>query len=179
MKEIWIATVLRECPEAADHLSNSPHSDSDAPVLALQFELETGELWSGCFSGLSASPLVENSVFPWVSADKALVAAYGQGYVVDVASRTVTVLPVEPITKVLTVDHDAVILADFIRLFAYDSDGLRWRTRRISYDGFWNIATKGEVITGLAWSAPRNRKVAFEVSVISGDVTGGDAPDDD
>jgi hypothetical protein len=58
----------------------------------------------------------------------------------------------------------------FLRL---DADGIRWHTRRISWDGFDALEFDHGRITGFAWNAVGNQWQPFSVSLETGQSTGG------
>lgn len=58
----------------------------------------------------------------------------------------------------------------FLRLSA---DGVLWRSRRISWDGFSDLRFEGERLTGKAWSPVEDTWLPFELDVRSGHAEGG------
>jgi hypothetical protein len=52
-------------------------------------------------------------------------------------------------------------------------DGILWRTRRLSWDGFRDVRAEGGRLVGLAWNALGDRWDPFEVDLATGASTGG------
>lgn len=61
---------------------------------------------------------------------------------------------------------------------AFDTSGVKWRSRRISWDGFRDLKVEGEALSGLAWDAcdSTNEWKPFSLSLRTGEVVGGSYP---
>ncbi|HKI85294.1 MAG TPA: hypothetical protein VKA53_00980, partial [Thermoanaerobaculia bacterium] len=57
--------------------------------------------------------------------------------------------------------------------------GLFWHTRRLSWDGFDQLAVSGNEMKGLAWSPMDDRWHPFRVDIRTGTSQGGSYGDDD
>ncbi len=58
-------------------------------------------------------------------------------------------------------------------------DGVRWHTRRISWDGFKTVAVNGSRIEGFAWSPLGDKWIPFEVEIQTGKAVGGSYREND
>jgi hypothetical protein len=56
---------------------------------------------------------------------------------------------------------------------AYDELGLRWRTRRVSWDGIERVSWSRRLLSAETWSAPEQRWVPVTVDLGTGRATGG------
>jgi hypothetical protein len=63
---------------------------------------------------------------------------------------------------------------------AHDTAGLRWSTRRVSWDGIQNVRISGKLLSADTWSAPRGAWITVTVDLVTGKASGGawDWPDD-
>jgi hypothetical protein len=66
-----------------------------------------------------------------------------------------------------------VIGCNGIWLEAWENSGLRWRSRRISWDGIRDIRIENGKVKGEAWSPIDNVDYPFEVNLATGAVDGG------
>jgi hypothetical protein len=112
-----------------------------------------------------------------------LVIAGGEAYIVDAAAATAGSLPLGAISALWPVPDSRDIVLDrqgiaFLRLGA---TGLVWHTRRISWDGFRDIAIGPDRIWGQAWTPVSDEFLPFSVDIRTGRTSGGppNAPNPD
>ena len=104
-----------------------------------------------------------------------LVVAGGQAYVVDPHSRVLHAvlggsyqgLWEWPAGSLHVLDHSGVAFD------ALGPKGIRWSTRRISWDGFRRIEVSGNRLRGEAWTPLGDYWVPFEIDLLSGKASGG------
>jgi hypothetical protein len=60
-----------------------------------------------------------------------------------------------------------------IQFQALGRNGLRWRTKRISWEGFRNVVLDGGQLTGESVNATRDTWESFQVDLGTGRTTGG------
>jgi hypothetical protein len=51
---------------------------------------------------------------------------------------------------------------------AYDSGGLRWQSKRLSYDGFKIISLNNDILVGEFWDIRNDANSLFEIDIIDG-----------
>jgi hypothetical protein len=136
----------------------------------VQFEPVSGEKWVANFSrGLSDTDAVLSF------GDHFLVVAGGALYVVD-AERSESTTEVDCcVTDILEVPVPAgfVFGWNHTALSLWTLDGVRWRTRRLSWDGFRRLRVERGRVHGEGWSAPDGEWVPFEVVLENGEASGG------
>lgn len=105
----------------------------------------------------------------------ALIVARGQGYVVSVPDRELVSTFGGYITDIVDVPGEPIVIfADSgVAFEALSENGLLWRTKRISYDGFRNLRIAAAKLPGEAWSPVDDRWFAFEVNLKTGQHRGG------
>lgn len=103
------------------------------------------------------------------------VISAGLGYIINVHEpQDWFTLPTEPIIDFTSdTGHDVLVFADYTDLCCLSKNGLRWKSGRISYDGFRNLLIRGESVSGEAYSAPQDDWVPFEVDLANGRCKGG------
>lgn len=151
-------------PEPFSATGQGTHSQG----LVVEFTPQGGARWAGNFQrGLSRFDAVE------AQGALVLVVAGGQGYVIDVASRRCTWTFGAMINAVLRASSGQLVFADGLGLFSFVGGRALWRTRRISLDGFEQLALTGDRVTGLALRSAGDEWVPFTVELATGAVSGG------
>ncbi|MBI3450466.1 MAG: hypothetical protein HY049_16310 [Acidobacteria bacterium] len=104
-----------------------------------------------------------------------VVVSRGQAYVVNPAARSAVTLRSNAITQLYRVDELRLLIFDQqgIRYEALGPDGIRWQTRRLSWDGFRGIVVAGATLSGEAWNAIDHAWNSFSVNLHTGAAEGG------
>jgi hypothetical protein len=109
--------------------------------------------------------------------NQALVIARGLSYIVDPESESLVRTFGGEITDVFALpQRDSTILGNGLWFECNGPDGLRWRTRRISWDGMMSVSLDGERLHGHAFNPIDDTWAPFDVDIDSGEVTGGSYP---
>lgn len=136
----------------------------------VEFTPNQGQTWVGNFQP-GATSLTDLVEFP--HKDAALVVAGGQGYLVDIQSGRLLEKYESDIDFLLPSPvADLVIAGTATDFSAFRGAGRAWCTRRISWDGFRNLAVQENKLTGEAWCFDDSWH-AFTVDLADGTVTGG------
>ena len=137
----------------------------------VEFSPNGRPLWVGNFQpGLSGY----NSVLPHPDGTSLIVIAGGQAYVIDPKERRQLGIFGGGIEVALDVPTmSLLVLGNGIWLEAWDRSGIRWRSRRISWDGMSNLRVEHDKLIGEAWSPIDDCDYPFEVDVATGVVKGG------
>ena len=78
-------------------------------------------------------------------------------------------LEVVPILEVLPIsEREMVVFANYTDLVAYGKEGLRWRSKRISWDGFSITARNSEFVEGQVWNPRVEANTDFRVALADG-----------
>ncbi len=138
----------------------------------VEFNPDTPERWVGNFSGGLGG---YTGIHTHPNGCHVLVFAHGHGYHVDPASRQLGGEVGGEITGFWEVDDPPGFILErqglaFVR---FDRSGTRWHTRRLSWDGFRELAFTAAGITGLAWTPMGEKWLPFAVDLQTGRSTGG------
>jgi len=66
-----------------------------------------------------------------------------------------------------------LILSNGTYLEAWNATSLEWRTRRISWDGIWDLQVDGDRLKGQVWNPMEDCENPFSVDLKTCDVEGG------
>lgn len=139
------------------------------------FNPTIGDVWSGSFE---CGPEGISGFYATPSPDTVCCILKGQGYWVPVLSpESYQLIPSVPIKEVISiVEKNLIIFVDYTSIAAFDETGLRWSTRRLSWDGLKIDRVVDERIEGRGWDSPKGEYVAFAVDLDSGTSRGGSSP---
>lgn len=143
--------------------------------LGVKFFPREGVPWYGTFASGSLS---RNAVsFAGSCPDKvrAIVISKGEGYVVNVDQPDDwSSIPLLPVMGVVSDAEQQVIIAwDYIRMLCIDQNGIRWKTRRISWDGIKDVTVHSNEIRASVWDPPKGCFRAATIDLATGTVTSG------
>jgi hypothetical protein len=152
-------------PEQFSKPGQSTHREG----FVVEFSPETKSAWVGNFQpGITRYSAVVGSS-RW-----AFVIAGGQAYVIDPSERRLLSVFGGDIDGTLFVQPEGpLVFCNGIWLEARDNTRLRWRSRRISWDGMWDLRVENDKILGQAWSPLDDREYPFAVDLATGSVEGG------
>ena len=124
-------------------------------------------------------PSLPTGLFTCPRADDLLAIAGGYAYLVDtLAPERCLHLPLRPVTKILSApDPDGqaglILLAGFHNIIAIDSNGLRWQSARLSWEGVTMIEVRDGHLHGTGWNMRTDREVPFSIDLATGQHEGG------
>lgn len=152
---------------------NATGSDRYTEGFVVQFTLAGGGAWVGNFQ----AGLYGTSVVFAVTGRTAMVVAEGQAYVVEPETRALLRTFGGQISDVFYLpNRDAMIFGNGLWFECHGSEGLRWKSRRISWDGMMDVSLIGERLHGDAYDPMGDSWAPFEVDIETGEVTGGSYP---
>jgi len=134
--------------------------------------------WYGFFALGFDSDRVVSLVCSCPDPDSVCVIAGGYAYVVKandparwfrVEQRPVVDLRSDP-------ESGLLLFAGFTTISAVGSEGLRWTTGRLSWEGVSITGIGGGKLHGRGWDAMSDKEVGFEVDLTTGQHTGGARP---
>lgn len=136
---------------------------------------EGREAWVGVFAFGNFGKLGISRVFSMPAADKVCVVARGAGYIVSASSpadwEEVGAVPVIDARSALSVG--AIAFATHTDVLAYGESGVKWRTKRLAWDGLKIIAVGDRTLVGEYWDIREERMRTFEVDLMTGAARGG------
>lgn len=120
-------------------------------------------------------PSLPSGVWSCPRAEDMLAVAGGYAYLVDTtAPENCVHLPMRPVTAVFAAPEDGLLLlADFHTVMAVGAEGLRWTSRRLSWEGVVLQMVKDGHLHGLGWNMMEDREVPFALDLKTGRHTGG------
>jgi len=131
----------------------------------------SGNSWVGNFQ---PGPGGATRVLPHPDGSKVVVVAAGQMYVVDPDVRSASVIPGVVVNIHVLEDPPLLVIDDQgIQFQAFGPEGLRWRTKRISWDGFRNVVITGSQLSGESSNVTGDVWESFQVDLRTGRTTGG------
>jgi hypothetical protein len=138
--------------------------------LILKISPFSSKPWIGIFAFGDITKNGLSGVYSMPDKEKFCVVSNGMGYIV--ASNNATIFEIIdsiPITDVRCVKEKGIILfADYTQIMAYDSGGLRWQSKRLSYDGFKIISLNNDILVGEFWDIRNDANSLFEIDIIDG-----------
>lgn len=109
-----------------------------------------------------------------------LVVAGGDPYVVDKSTKSARSLEdCLPISRIWPIEDsvDLILEVQGLAFLRLGHEGVKWHSRRISWDGFQDVAVGGDTVTGKAWSPITDNPLhPFSLDIQTGRTVGG-APD--
>ncbi len=155
-----------------------PISDPSIGVL-VEFEPPSGQQWIGNFA--PGGWTGHCSALPFIDGRRVVVLAAGCTYLVDPEQGRVDARLSEFAVDAYEATEPPLLILNWhgICFEGYDASGMRWRTRRVSWDGIQKAVVRGSILTADTWSAPYQRWVPVSVDLHTGQATGGayDFPD--
>jgi len=129
--------------------------------------------WVGNFQrGLSSC----DDVLEHPNGQQVIVIAGGTAYVIDPEERQLVGHFGGQIQDVFPLSGQSILLlGNGLWFEALGGDGLRWRSRRISWDGIRHVVLDGNLLCGEAYApeGPEGAWYPFQLDVLTGTVTGG------
>jgi hypothetical protein len=102
-----------------------------------------------------------------------IVAAGGEGYVIDPKSRRlVTTFSGSIQISYEILKLNSLLFSDDISFVMFDASGLKWKSRRLSWDGMRNVQVLDDTIVGEGWRYD-DTWYRFAVDLASGSAIGG------
>lgn len=134
------------------HTFSRPGSGPVSSGVLLRVRPEVGDSWIGVFAPGSLATRATTGVYTSPDPNSLCVVARGDGYLVDTNSPPdFTCVKASPIMAVYPiVGQGFLIFCDPWEVFAYNKNGLLWRTGRIAIDGISIIDISANIIRGVA-----------------------------
>ena len=170
--------VLKELPqsEAIRHLYfPGATTAGGADGVMIRVEPKSGSIWVGTFAYGTLTPGGLSGVFCMPDPNRLCVVARGRGYIVPAAvPEACEDIAFHPIMDVRVVPkHGLVVFANHTELLAYDASGVRWRTKRLTWDGLKMTEVADDVIRGEFWDIRSEQTSSFTVDIKTGSHQGG------
>jgi hypothetical protein len=181
-KSTWTARILTAPPLIAPARQFTyPHrvpGEEDAlnrgALLVEVKPLFGGTFLATCALGFRDETL-PTGIFPCPRTDDLLAIAGGYAYLIDTLHpEQCDFLPIRPVTQISFASAQALLfLAGFHTVAAVGTNGLRWQSGRVSWEGVTLGQVHGSHLHGLGWNLETDREVPFTLDLETGHHTGG------
>jgi hypothetical protein len=130
-----------------------PKGRAEHNGLWLRVKANSGKAWIGVFAFGYTSPPAFSRVISSPDPNRMCVISNGAAYIVNANDPEVwEQIPIIPVLEVRPIlEHKFLILSDFIRLAAYGSSGLVWRSPRVCWDGLKITKITSDTIEGTGY----------------------------
>jgi hypothetical protein len=173
------ARILDKAPHSPGTRRFGWSGDSAGPGLLVEFQSPSSASWIGDFA--PGGWTGHSSIVPFVDGRRLLVLAGGIAYLVDPERMTVDKELSDLAVDAYLAEARALVILNWHDLLfeGHDANGLRWRTRRVSYDGIERVAILENQLVADTWSAPLQQWIPVTVDLATGKAIGGayDLPD--
>lgn len=145
--------------------------------LIVQVQPEHGSEWIGTFAFGRTAPKGTSGIFTTPDSNRLCAVANGAGYFVIANNpESWEMVDATPIIDVrLIPNHGIIVFAEFTGLVAYDSNGVRWRTGRLTWDNLRLTKVTDTIIGGEFWDIRSETIESFAVDLATGTHRGGAA----
>jgi hypothetical protein len=136
---------------------------------------ERGMTWFGTFAFGKFGEQGLTKVVSMPDPERVCVVSRGAGYIVSVRdARSWEVVRAIPVVDVRSVPGAGLVLfANFTELVAYGVGGVRWRTKRLAWDGLTLTEVTDEKVVGEYWDIRSQATQTFEIDLATGASRGG------
>jgi hypothetical protein len=130
-----------------------PKNRAEHEGLWLRLKAKSGKAWIGIFAFGYTSPPAFSRVISSPDQECVCVVSNGGGYIVNVEKPEIWErTPTTPVLDVRSVpEQRLLVFADFIRLAAYGSKGLAWRSPQLCWDGLKITKITSETVEGTGY----------------------------
>jgi len=124
--------------------------DAQGDCTWIRFERES-EIWAGVFG--KGTHKNYNAVCKFSDNKYVFIIAGGQGYVLDSRERKIChKTSIDYFVSAIAAPHkDLVIVCDFTRLYAFDTQELIWRSDQVALDGIKLDSSTENELSGKVW----------------------------
>ncbi len=151
----------------------SPEGGRDGVLIRVR--PEGGQAWLGTFAfGIFTAKGI-SGIFTTPNPDRVCVVAAGEAYLVSVSAPTeweaISILPIIDVRPIRA--HGIIVFANFTELVAYGQTGIKWTTRRLTWDSLKITEVTDDLIKGEYWDILSEAMASFVVDLATGEHTGG------
>jgi hypothetical protein len=143
--------------------------------LIVRVDPNARESWIGTFAFGQIAPTGPSGVFATPDPDRMCVVSRGMGNFVSAHSplqcEEVNCYPIIDVRPIHT--QGIIVFAEFTRLVAYGPAGLKWKTKRLSWDNLKIIEVTNTSIKGEFWDICSEATASFVVDLATGTHQGG------
>lgn len=134
-----------------------------------------GPVWLGTFAFGQVTPKGFSGIFTTPNPERLCVVSCGEGYLVSAKTpkewETIGSMPIIDVRPVLA--QGIIVFANYTELVAYGSSGLKWRTKRLTWDSLKITEVTDDFIKGEFWDIRSEANANFVVDLATGNHKGG------
>jgi len=163
-------------------LTSTPHyyfpgasTEGGKDGLIVEVCVEKAPKWLGTFAFGTLSPKGMSGIFTTPDPNRLCVVSRGSGFLVAAADpnkwamvRAVPIVDVRPV-----VAQGILVFATLTDLVAYNEAGIKWRTKRLAWDGLTLTGVTETVIAGTFYDIRKEARGTFVVDLTTGEHEGG------
>lgn len=143
--------------------------------IIVQVNSKQGKSWIGVFAFGNITKSGFSGAFTTPHQNKFCIVANGIGYFVDADNPTdweeVKSIPVIDVRA--SKSTNVIVFADYTKLVAYDSSGIKWKTKQLAWEGLNIKEFSYTYIKGEYYDIRSESMESFEVNLSTGDSNGG------
>jgi hypothetical protein len=134
-----------------------------------------GDPWLGIFAFDQTAHKGVTGIFSTPNPECFCVVARGNAFIVSASNPNIW----EPVCAIPIIDvrsivkHGIIVFANFTELLAYDSQGLKWHTKRLTWDSMKVVEITDDFLKGEFWDIRSESTQNFTVDLITGSHQGG------
>lgn len=165
-----IAKTLPGLPPYGDAAKSFPEPNAFREGLVVSFTPTDGDRWVGNFRCGSNSL---HGIHEELGEEGILVVAGGEAYLVNAREQRASLEA--PCVRSVNFEPglDMFVIADDYGVTALGKSGVKWRSRRVSWDGIIQLEKKGMSLHGLAYNIDDLPPVPFIIDLETGHASGG------
>lgn len=173
----YVCERLTETPQTAQEHFFYPGASTKGGRDGILVEVrpECGRTWFGTFAFGQVTPKGISGIFTTPNPERLCVVSQGAGYFVSAtkpteweAIRATPIIDVRPIRA-----QGIIVFANFTELVAYGPTGMKWRTKRLTWDSLKITEVTDAFIKGEFWDIQSEATANFVVDLASGTHQGG------
>ena len=136
---------------------------------------ERGQAWLGTFAFGQVTPKGVSGIFTTPDPQRLCVVSSGEGYLVSANTPTEwEAIRATPILDVRSIRAQGIIVfADYTTLVAYGQTGMKWKTKRLTWDSLKITEVTDAFIKGEFWDIRSEATASFVVDLATGTHQGG------
>ncbi|MCP3660559.1 MAG: hypothetical protein GY830_09715 [Bacteroidetes bacterium] len=147
--------------------SNEAAQYGSSITLKIKYEDKS---WIGCFAAGTFSGNNDYKVYSAPNPDWFFLITNGEGYYICSKNKDKwEEVKSNPIISIYPlIDNKLILFKDYTEISAYDIDGLKWETSRLSFDDFEITSINESYVKGKYWDIRSDSEETFKVDLSTG-----------
>lgn len=168
---------LTELPFSASRHYYFPGASTQAgrDGVLVEVHSEHGQPWLGTFAFGQAGQGGVSGIFTTPNSERFCIVSKGNGYLVNATKPTewesIQAIPIIDVRQITA--HKIIVFADYTALVAYGQAGIKWKTKRLTWDNLKIVEVTDDFIKGEFWDIRSETTANFVVDLATGTHEGG------